>query len=74
MDVKRREKQFQELLKYADPEVYKTLTEEQKRVYQAIFKKKFDLYCNEFDLWLEEEIRKLDRKIEKHLKRKENVQ
>lgn len=74
MDVKRREKQFQELLKYADPEVYKTLTEEQKKVYQAVFKKKFDLYCNEFDLWLEEEIRKLDRKIEKHLKRKENAQ
>jgi hypothetical protein len=71
MDVKKREEQYQELFDLLD--TVEQLPEEQRKFYQAIFKKKLDVLCKEFDLWIAKASAELDKKIEEHLKRKENT-
>jgi t-SNARE complex subunit (syntaxin) len=70
LDIKKREKQYEELFKLLD--IIEKVSPEQKEVYDAIYKKKLDLLIKEFDLWLGRISAELDKKIEKHL-RKENA-
>lgn len=73
MDVKKREEMYKELdnllLKI------KNSDEQQKKILDTLFLKKFDVLCREFDLWISEEMKKLDKRIEEcvNKKRKEMV-
>lgn len=71
LDIKKREKQYEELFKLLD--IIEKVSPEQKEVYDAIYKKKLDLLTKEFDLWIGRTSAELDKKIEEHLKRKENT-
>jgi len=71
LDIKKREKQYEELFKLLD--IIEKASPEQKEAYDAIYKKKLDLLTKEFDLWLGRVSAELDKKIEEHLKRKENT-
>lgn len=70
LDIKEREKQYEELLGLLN-EIGKS-NPKQKEIYKAIYKKKLDLLMKEFDLWLARANAELDKKIENHL-RKENA-
>jgi len=72
LDIKKREKQYEELFKLLD--IIEKASPEQKEVYDAIYKKKLDLLTKEFDLWIGRTSAELNKRIEEHLKRKENAQ
>jgi len=72
LDTKKREKQYEELFKLLD--IIEKASPEQKEVYDAIYKKKLDLLTKEFDLWIGRTSAELNKRIEEHLKRKENAQ
>jgi hypothetical protein len=70
MDVDRG---FERLFELLD-KVEKAENEVQKEAYKAEFKIRFEKHNSEFDLWLTKVNAELDKKIEGHIKRKENVQ
>ena len=69
MDVEKREKVYKELdnllLKIKDCD------ERHRKIFSALFLKKFEALCREFDLWLAEEMRRLDKRIEEYINKTE---